>query len=361
MGSLPQPYLPSYPLSTYGLVQRSQGLQPSTVKRPLMRIVLCYPVEKRHIEAIQAAAPGHEIVDAGQERIATELLEADIFCGHAKVPVPWPDVVRKGRLKWVQSSAAGLDHCLVPEVCETEDIIVTSASGLFADQVAEQTLALLLGLLRGLPTFFRAQQKKEFIRRPTRDLHRTTVGIVGLGGNGTRIAETLRPFKTRILATDIFTDDKPECVDELWPADQLDRLLAESDYVILCVPLNSQTLGMMSAPQFARMKPGSLLINVARGQVVKEDDLVAALESGHLGGAGLDVTEVEPLPEASKLWDMPNVIITPHVGAQAARRVDDSTELICENLRRYFSGRKLLNKVDKRLGFPTPAARRGEE
>src|SRR5436305_10689918 len=155
-----------------------------------MRIVLCYPLEKRHHEQIRAAAPGHDVIDAGQERIAAELLTADIFCGHAKVPVPWPEVVRRGRLKWIQSSAAGLDHCLTPETIRSE-IVVTSASGLFAQAVAEQTLALLLGLLRRLPTFFRAQQKHEFIRRPTRDLHYSTVGIVGLVGNGLRIAELL--------------------------------------------------------------------------------------------------------------------------------------------------------------------------
>src|SRR5215831_14075755 len=184
-----------------------------------MRIVLCYTLEKHHYEQICVAAPSHEIVDAGQERIAHELVQADIFCGHAKVPVPWPEVVRRGRLKWIQSSAAGLDHCLTPETIPT-DIIVTSASGLFAEPVAEQTLALALGLLRGFPTFFRAAQKKEFIRRPTGDLHHATVGIVGLGGNGVRIAEVLRPFHTRTIATDHFFDDRPPCVDELWPADQ---------------------------------------------------------------------------------------------------------------------------------------------
>src|SRR6478752_8848455 len=141
-----------------------------------MRIVLCYPLERRHFDQICAAASGHQVVDAGQERIATELLEADIFCGQAKVPVPWPEVVKRGRLKWIQSSAAGLDHCLTPETIASE-IVVTSASGLFAEQVAEQTFALLLGLLRDLPTFFGAQQKREFIRRPTRDLHNATVGI----------------------------------------------------------------------------------------------------------------------------------------------------------------------------------------
>ena len=327
-----------------------------------MRVVLCYPHDPSHYGKIVAACPaGTEVVDPGQERIAAELPAADIFCGHAKVPVPWPEIVRGGRLKWIQSSAAGLDHCLVPEVIAS-DILVTSASGLFADQVAEQTLALLLGLLRGLPAFFRAAQKKEFIRRPTLDLHGSTVGIVGLGGNGARLAQVLRPFKTRIIATDMFPkeiDISSGFVHAIWHADELDPLLAESDIVILCVPLNAQTRHMIASPQLARMKRGAILINVARGEVVKEADLVAALQSGHLAGAGLDVTEIEPLPPTSPLWELPNVIITPHVGAQSGRRADDTTNLICENLRRYFSGQTLLNLVDKTRGYPTPAARQG--
>lgn len=317
----------------------------------LMRIVLCYPIQPRHLQQIQAVAPGHEVIDAGQERIANELLEADIFMGHAKVPVPWADVVARGRLKWIQSSAAGLDHCLVPEVIAS-DIPVTSASGLFADQVAEQTFALLLGLLRGLPTFFRAQQKREFIRRPTRDLHGASVGIVGFGGNGRRIAEVLAPYNCRIVATDAFPRECPAYVEAVWPADRLPELLASVDIVILCVPLNAQTHHMIAARELALMKPGSILINVARGQVIREVDLVATLESGHLWGAGVDVTEVEPLAIESPLWDLPNVIITPHVGAQSAKRADDTTDLLCENLRRYLNDEPLLNIVDKQLGFP---------
>jgi D-3-phosphoglycerate dehydrogenase len=316
-----------------------------------MRIVLCYPLEKRHYEQFVAAAPGHEIVDAGQERIATELLAADIFMGHAKVPVPWPEVVAQGRLRWIQSSAAGLDHCLTPEVIASS-IPVTSASGLFADQVAEQTLALLLGLLRGLPTFFRAQQKREFIRRPTRDLHGATVGIVGFGGNGRRLAEVLAPYRCRILATDAFPREKPEHVEAIWPAERLPDLLSAAEIVILCVPLNALTQGMIGQTEFAHMRPGSIMINVARGPVIVESELVAALESHHLWGAGLDVTEVEPLPTTSPLWDLPNVIITPHVGAQAARRADDTTDLLCENLRRFLANEPLMNLVDKQLGFP---------
>ena len=316
-----------------------------------MRIVLCFPVEARHREQLGAAAPGAEIVDAGQENVAREILDADVFIGHAKVPVPWGDVVRQGRLRWIQSSAAGLDHCLTPEVIDS-DIVVTSASGLFADQVAEQTLALTLGLLRGLPTFFRAAQRREFIRRPTSDLHGATVGIAGFGGNGRRLAEVLAPFRTRILATDLFPVDRPSCVEQLWPAHRLVDLLKLADILMLCVPLTPQTQGMIDAQALRHMRPGALLINIARGPVVVEHDLVEALARGHLGGAGLDVTEVEPLAVDSPLWDMRHVIITPHVGAQSAHRVDVTTHFACENLRRYLSGRPLRNLVDKRLGFP---------
>lgn len=316
-----------------------------------MRIVLCYPIERRHYEQICAAAPGWEVCDAGQERVAAELPQADIFCGHAKVPVDWEAVVDQGRLMWIQSSAAGMDHCLVPAV-QQSDILVTSASGVLADQVADHTLALMLAWLRSLPVFFEAQKKKEFIRRPTRDLHHATIGIVGFGGNGRRLAEVLAPFKTRILATDMFPVARPPHVAELWPADRLDDLLAASDIVILAVPLNAQTQGMIAREQLARMKPNALLVNVARGPIVVETDLVAALEAGQIAGAVMDVTEVEPLPAASRLWDMPNVIITPHVGGQSARRADDMTDFFCANLGRYLSGQPLENVVDKQLGFP---------
>jgi phosphoglycerate dehydrogenase-like enzyme len=316
------------------------------------RIVLCYPVEAKHVERIAAAMPGAEIVDAGQQRIAAEIVAADIFCGHAKVPVDWDEVVRNGRLRWIQSSAAGMDHCLVPSVIES-DIVVTSASGVLADQVAEHTIALITAWCRGLPTFFRAQQKKEFIRRPTRDLTRATVGIVGLGGNGRRLVELLIPFQTRILATDLFPVDKPEQVEVLWPADRLSDLLSQVDILILSLPLYAESKNLIDAAALAKMKPGALLVNMARGPIVDHDDLVAALESGHLAGAVMDVTEPEPLPTTSKLWDMPNVIITPHVGGQAAWRIDTMTDLFCRNLERWQAQGPLINYLsDKPLGVP---------
>jgi len=320
----------------------------------LMRIVLCYPVERRHITQIQAAVPEAEIVIAGQERIDELLPTADVFVGHAKVPVDWDRVLAASRLRWIQSSAAGLDHCLVPGVIDSQ-IVVSSASGLFAPQVAEQTFALLHGMLRGLPRFFRAEQKREFIRLPTDDLRGKTVGIVGLGGNGRMIARMLAPWDVRIVATDYYPIDKPNEVDQLWGADEIDRLLNESDIVVLAMPLNADTDGLFDSDRIGMMREGGYLINVARGAVVVESALVDALASGHLAGAGLDVTEVEPLDASSKLWDDPKVIITPHVGAQSDRRVDDTTDLVCHNLRRYAEGKPPLNRVEKKLGFPHPS------
>ncbi len=321
-----------------------------------MNIVLCYPVEQRHRDQIAGVAPEAQIIDAGQERIAEKILEADIFCGHAKVPIDWPAVVRGGRLQWIQSSAAGLDHCLVPAVVESA-ITVTSASGVLADQVAEHALVLAGALARGLPVFFRAQQAREFVRRPTRDLHGSTVGIVGFGGVGRRIAELVSPFKTRILATDVFPVDKPPWVEALWEAERLDDLLGQVDFLFLAAPLTDRTRGMIDARRLAKMKPGSFLVNVARGGLVVETDLVAALESGPLAAAGLDVTEIEPLPPSSRLWELPNVMITPHVGGQSRTRIDQMTNFFCGNLGRYLSGQPLLNLVDKRLGFPVRMAR----
>jgi D-3-phosphoglycerate dehydrogenase len=316
------------------------------------RIVLCYPVEPKHIRQIATAMPEAEIIDAGQERVATELFQADIFCGHAKVPVDWDGVVRQGRLRWIQSSAAGMDHCLVPSVIAS-DVLVTSASGVLADQVAEHTIALVTAWCRSLPTFFRAQQKKEFIRRPTRDLTRSTVGIAGFGGVGRRLAQLLAAFEVRILATDMFPVDKPDYVEALWPADRLDDLLAAVEVMVLCLPLNDSTRGIIDAAKLGRMKRTALLANMARGPLVVTADLATALQSGRLAGAVMDVTDPEPLPPDSPLWEMPNVMITPHVGGQSGWRIDNMTKLFCRNLRRWQAGLPLVNcLVDKRLGFP---------
>ncbi|MFM9064587.1 MAG: NAD(P)-dependent oxidoreductase, partial [Pirellula sp.] len=193
------------------------------------------------------------------------------------------------------------------------------------------------------------------VRRPTADLHHKRIGIVGLGGNGRRLAQILEPFRATIRATDYFPEHKPPQVEELLPHTQLLNLAAWSEILILTLPLNASTRGIMNRSVFDAMPKGSYLINVARGQCVNEDDLIDALESGQIAGAGLDVTAVEPLPAESRLYDQPKVLITPHVGAQSGPRYDDSTRLICENLKRYLAGQTLFNIVYKKLGFPHPS------
>ncbi len=329
----------------------------------MQNLVVCFkesPVESYLIDRIHKVWPGVDIVNVGQKDIAAALLDADFFCGHAKVPVDWNAVVRQGRLQWIQSSAAGMDWCLVPSVIES-DIKITTASGVLADQVAEHTLSLILAWMRNLPTFLQEQHDtttkdyRQFIRRPTRDLTGRTVGIVGFGGVGRRLSQVLAPFQTRILATDLFPVNKPEHVTELWPAERLDDLLQESDVVILCLPLNSQTRGMFDATRLSRLRPETLFVNVARGSLVVTDDLVAALREKRILGAVADVTSPEPLPKEHPLWDFPNVIITPHVGGQFRYRFDDVVDIFTANISRWLEGSPLINFLTpegKRLGFP---------
>lgn len=327
-----------------------------------LKLLTCFPLTESLIDRIQAAVPDWELVHSDQNSVAGEILDCDVFCGHAKQrQIDWAAVVRHGRLKWIQSSAAGLDHCLTLPVIDS-NIVVTGCTGLFRDSVAEQTMALLYGLIRSLPVFFRAGQRKEFIRRPTDDLHGKTIGIVGFGGNGQRIAEMLYPLGNEMIATDRFVDEWKTAVNlppvgKLMPASQLDELLSRSDIVILTLPLDSSTECIMGSRQFQLMPEGAYFINVGRGRLVDESALIDSLQRGHLRGAGLDVTFEEPLPAGSPLWTEPNVIISPHVGAQSATRYDRVVELLIENLGRFMKGGRLKNLVDKQVGFPMPGDR----
>lgn len=330
----------------------------------MKNLVVCFkeaPVEGDLIDRIRSAWPEVGIVNVGQKELPEALLEADYFCGHAKVPVDWDRIVRQGRLKWIQSSAAGMDWCLVPPVIES-NIEITTASGVLADQVAEHALSLILSWMRRLPVFWKDQydatspEYRRFIRKPTRDLTDLTVGIVGFGGVGRRLAEVLRPFRTMLLATDLFPLNKPDSVSQLWPADRLDDLIRSSDVVILSLPLNEGTRGLFDADRFARFKSEALFVNVARGPLVVTEDLVDALDQGRIAGAVLDVTSPEPLPKEHPLWShFPKALITPHVAGQFHRRFDDVVDIFTANIRRRNAEQPLINRLTpegKRLGFP---------
>ena len=319
-------------------------------------VVLCYPATDTDVDEIKREFSGYSVCVSSQDRIAEDIMHADIFCGHAKVPIDWARVVSQGKLKWIQSSAAGLDHCLTPEVIDSS-VLVSGCSGLFANQVAEQTMALLYALLRRLPRFAKAQEKREFVRRPTDELHGKTVGIVGFGGNGRRIAALLRGVAGKILATDVFDDfEVPDFVN-LLPSRKIELLFAESDIVIVTLPLTNQTVSYIDKRHFESMRKGVYFINVARGAVVDQNELANAIEDGTIGFAGLDVVDPEPLPEHSPLWSFENVIITPHVGAQSETRLPWTKELFCLNKTRFLNAETLINEVDKELQFPRPEHR----
>ena len=329
---------------------------------PSDTIVTCFPLSESDANSIRTAAPDNfDVIVANQENIFEEIFKASIFCGHAKVPVDWNRVVANGKLKWIQSSAAGLDHCLVPPVIESK-ILVSGCSGLFAPQVGEQMMSLLTGLIRRSPVFFKAQQAKQFIRRPTDNLFGKTVGIAGLGGNGQRIAQILRPMVSRILATDCFVESVKNLVDQgvvdkILPAESLEEMLPEIDILIITLPLSATNEKRIGKKQFDLLRPGAYVVNVGRGSVIETKSMVDSLSSGRLGGAGIDVVEPEPLPESSPLWGMDNVIISPHVGAQSPLRIPVTIDLFCQNINRFLEGMPLLNQVDKTLGFPLPEHR----
>lgn len=320
-------------------------------------IVLCYPAPPEQVEQIQRAAPAYRIISSDQERIAEDIFSAEIYCGHARGGLPWEEIVQRGRLSWIQSSAAGLDHCLHPAVINSE-VIVSGSSGLFAPQVAEQTLALLLALVRRIPLFHTAQQTRHYERQPTDDLQGKTIGILGVGLNGQQIARVLKPFHVQLLGCDKFPDVTSKQVDfPVLPHTASIELFRRCDIIIAALPLTSETRNLIGEEHFAAIRPGSYFINVGRGQTVDELSLGNALRTGHLAAAGLDVVAVEPLPQQSDVWNWPNLLLTPHVGAQSAKRYQTVTDFFVENLRRWQTGGSLLNLVDKQLGFPHPEHR----
>jgi D-3-phosphoglycerate dehydrogenase len=328
------------------------------------KIVTCFPITPEQVETLRrTASPEFEVLEASHDSIPEDIFEADIFFGHAKgKPVDWAKVVDHGKLKWIQSSAAGLDHCLSPEVIACDSIMVSGCSGLFAPQVAETSMALLMGLLRSLPVFFEAKAKREYVRRFTDEIFGKTIGIVGFGGNGQQVAKTLRPMAGKILATDKFPDTTiasgfEGLATKVYSDSELNEMLPQCDIVIATLPLSEENEQLLSDDQFSLMPKGSYFINVGRGSVVDQSALIRSLESGHLAGAGIDVANPEPIEPDSKLWEFPNVIITPHIGAQSIHRVPRTIDLFCKNFPRYVAGKTLINLVDKQLGFPRPEHR----
>jgi len=317
------------------------------------RKVLVWNVAPQAVPMLQAAAPGVELLlakDAGEAVALAGQADAVLgFCS-AEVLAAGPDI------RWVQSFSAGVERCVTIPALRERGILLTNMQRVAGPVMAEHVMAMMLAYARGLHFYIPERMAARWTRElpaPGRmmTLEGKTVLVVGLGGIGVEVARRAHALGMRVVATRASGREGPAFVSYVGLSDELNKLAAEADFVVNTTPLTPATTRMFDAKFFAAVKPGAFFVNVGRGQSVVQDELIAALRSGRLGGAGLDVTDPEPLPAGSPLWQMQNVILTPHVSAQSD--IDDSVRMTVavENLRRYVAGEKMLSVVDVAKGY----------
>ena len=306
-------------------------------------------------KSLQEKFPQVQFVVAREETTVSRELE------DSEILVSWSltdeQLARAQSLRWVHSPAAGVTQLLRPPLVAS-DVIVTNATTVHAVPVAEQTIALMMALTRRLRDCFQYQTEHRWGQTPSwqpgcipGEVNGKTIGLVGLGAIGREVATRARALQMKIVAVKRDPLRGASSADKVYTLSQLSALLSESDYVVLAAPSTPETLRLIGERELRRMKPTAFLINVSRGTLVDTPALVRALEAGTIAGAGLDVTDPEPLPPEHPLWTMPNAIITPHLGGATDRYWSRQAELLQENLRRYLAGEPLLNLVDKKRGY----------
>jgi len=302
---------------------------------------------------MREAAPGAEVVAAADRAAAArEAADADVIIGECV-----PEVIAAGpRIRWVQRMYAGVERCVAIPAFAERGIVLTNMQKVAGSVMAEHVMALMFGLTRGLPAYVPAQAKGEWADEAVPEsrmweVKGRTMLVAGLGGIGTEVAKRAHALGMTVIATRNSGTDGPDYVAEVGLADRLLPFAARADVIVSTLPLTAETRGLMDKAFFDAAKRGALFINVGRGGTVVTDDLVAALKDGRLGGAGLDVTDPEPLPADHALWRAPNVIITPHVAAALDGNEVPRWIIARENLRRYAEGGKLLSEVDVQKGY----------
>jgi phosphoglycerate dehydrogenase-like enzyme len=260
-------------------------------------------------------------------------------------------------LKWIQAPAVGVGHILSDELIASP-IVLTSARGVRARAIAEHVLGVTLALARQLPLVVRRQVAHQWAldeieaSGAIRTLQNRRMGIVGLGSIGLEVARAAAGFGMRVSAIRKHLDQpRPDFVDEVFPPEGLNHLLSVSDVIVLSAPLVPDTRQLIGPAALSAVKRGALLVNIGRGKLIDDEAVVAALQDGRLGGAALDVFMREPLDPESPFWDLPNVIITPHISGAMEDYWTPLVALFAENLRRFEQGQPLLNVVDKRAGY----------
>jgi phosphoglycerate dehydrogenase-like enzyme len=291
------------------------------------------------------ADPAARLSDADCARVEAAFFSGDVFPDYSR---QFFAAARKApHLKWLHVFNAGVDHPIYSEMLK-RGVRLTTSSGATAGPIAQTAIMGLLALARGFPRWLVAQRNRQWNperKNPPRDLRGQTAVVLGLGHIGTEIARLAQALGLRVIGVRRSPRRAEDPVDELHPPAALPGLLPRCDWLIIACPLTPETHGLVDARLIAALPRGARIINVARGEIVVEQSLIAALRSGHLAGAYLDVFETEPLPPESPLWDLPNVLITPHDSAAAAGNDERVLAIFLDNLGRWQHGEPLANEV----------------
>jgi phosphoglycerate dehydrogenase-like enzyme len=318
----------------------------------VVKIVLGSRPNDARLDKFRAAYPEVTFVSAATpEEAIREIADADCYFGNPSREI----YLAAKKLRWIQAPSAGIEFVRnVPELVES-DVVLTNARGAHAQTIAEHTFAMLLTLTRGLRYFDEARRRHEWLRgagyRNVVGIAGKIMGVVGFGNIGRAIAHRARGFEMRVLAVDAQEVPANADVESVWRLDRLHEVLRQCDVLAVAAPITPETRGMIAEREIRALKPSSYLLVVSRGGIVDEPALIAALKDGHLGGAGLDVTETEPLPPDNPLWDAPNLIITPHISGGSDLTTELMWTIFFENVGHFVKGEPLKNVTDKRLGY----------
>jgi phosphoglycerate dehydrogenase-like enzyme len=306
-------------------------------------------------ESIRARYPQMRVLHLpNYDPLPRELPDTNIFVGYSLRPEQF---VHVRELKWIHSTATGVAQLMYPELRQS-GVMVTNASGIFSAPMAEHTMGLILALARNFPGCVRYQDQLKWSVQDLWDQpqHITEINgslllIVGYGSIGRELARRARAFDMRVWGLTRSGKGDSTFAEKILPVAELNAALLHADYVVIAAPETPETKNLIGAEQLARMRRGARLINIARGSLLDEAALVDALRRGHLGGAALDVTSMEPLPADSPLWRTPNLFITPHTSAISERLWNRETELFLKLLEEWFSGKEMSNRVDFARGY----------
>jgi D-2-hydroxyacid dehydrogenase (NADP+) len=315
-------------------------------------IAIHVPLEAALLARITREAEGAQVLGPAELKADRTLLnQAEVLFTHAINPERLREA---GKLRWIQTAGAGVEWLLTPEILARQGLTITNASGVHGEQIAEHVFALMLALARRLPLALAQQREQRWDSAPfLREvplLAGATLGILGVGAIGARVAELGAAFRMRVIGLRRGSEPVPH-VERMYGPDSLHALLREAHYVVNALPLTAATRGLIGPAELQNMRRDAVLINIGRGGTVQTDALLAALQAGTIAGAGLDVTDPEPLPAEHPLWRSERVIITPHFSGGRPGYLEHVADIFLDNLRRYRAGEALRNVVDRAAGY----------